>query len=185
MAAGTTLVKGPARSPRPDGGVTSETACWHVLLTKCRQEKMVAETLAAAGIEHYLPLTRQVRFYGARKFKVETPLFPGYLFLRGTTEDWYFAERTRRVAQVISVRDQASFERDLAQVRRALDCGAPLAPAAWLKDGIRVEVTAGPFRGVQGFVDQLLRDDRLLLRVELLSRAAQLEIDRSLLRPVI
>src|SRR3569832_1640004 len=111
MAAGVVLADGVTSGARPNGRVAPETARWRVLLTKSRQEKAAAETLPAAGIEHYLPLTRRIRYYGARKFKVEAPLFPGYLFLRGTTEDWYFAARTRRVAQVIGVQAQASVAR--------------------------------------------------------------------------
>ena len=64
---------------------------WHVLHTKSRQEKVVAAELGAMGIAYYLPLVRQVRYYGRRKAKVAMPLFPGYLFLRGSLEQVYGA----------------------------------------------------------------------------------------------
>lgn len=156
---------------------------WHVVHTKSRQEKALAEFLAGRTVEHFLPLVRAVRYYGRRKFTVTMPLFPGYLFMRGSREDWYLAERTDRVARVIPVADQGRLESDLAQLRCALDFGAPLRPAPWLAEGMRVEVSAGPFKGVRGLVDRAAMEDRLVLRVELLGRAADLEIDRSLLRP--
>jgi transcription antitermination factor NusG len=166
-----------------DGGAEAVRR-WHVIHTKSRQEKSLAEQLEAAGIDHFLPLSREVRYYGRRKFAVELPLFPGYVFLRGTVEDWYFAERSGRVARVISVADQTGLDRDLANVRLALDRGAPLTPLAWLVTGVRVEVAAGPFKGVRGVVEGFLKNARLMLQVDMLGRAAQLEIDRSLLQRV-
>jgi transcription antitermination factor NusG len=173
-----TVTDSPA--PRAAGGVRALR--WHVLHTKSRQEKALAEQLGSAGIDCFLPLSREVRYYGRRKFAVELPLFPGYVFLRGTVEHWYFAERSGRVARVIPVTDQAGLDRDLASLRLALDRGAPLTAADWFGAGVRVEVSAGPFKGVVGTVDSFLKDDRLALQVNMLGRAAQLEIDRSLLR---
>src|SRR6185436_18934629 len=89
---------------------------WHVVHTKSRQEKALAEFLAGRAVEHFLPLVRTVRYYGRRKFTVALPLFPGYLFMRGTREDWFLAERTDRVARIIPVADQSGLEADLTQV---------------------------------------------------------------------
>lgn len=157
---------------------------WRVIHTKSRQEKALAEHLSAGGIEHFLPLTREVRYYGRRKFVVSLPLFPGYLFLRGRIDDWYAADRSGRVARVIEVSDQAKIEHELANLRLAIDRDAPLAVASWVAAGVRVQVASGPFRGVHGVIESAVRDDRLLLQVDMLGRAVQLEIDRSLLQPV-
>src|ERR1051325_3389414 len=93
---------------------------WHVLHTLARQEKALAKDLTARGIEHYLPLQNSVRYYGKRKLASELPVFPGYLFLRGTLEEAYIADRTKRVARIIEVSDQERLDMELAQIRRAL-----------------------------------------------------------------
>ncbi len=157
---------------------------WRVVHTRSRQEKALAEFLDARGIEHYLPLVKRVRYYGRRKQAVQFPLFPGYLFLRGDREDTYVADRTDRVVQVIAVSDQDGLESDLAAIRFALERNGGLEPAALPVAGARVEVTAGPFRGLRGVVDRNVQDDRLVLGVRILGRAADLEIDRTLLRPI-
>jgi hypothetical protein len=82
-------------------GVFDATGPWHVLHTRSRQEKALAEDLTGMGIACFLPLVRQIRFHGGRKAVVELPLFPSYLFLRGAAEDAYRAGRTRRVAQIL------------------------------------------------------------------------------------
>ena len=58
----------------------SPEACWHVLYTKPRNEKKVAERLTAAGYSVYCPLQMVQRQWSDRVKVVEEPLFKGYLF---------------------------------------------------------------------------------------------------------
>ena len=157
---------------------------WHVLHTKSRQEKALAEDLLALGIPHFLPLVRQVRYYGKRKSLAELPIFPGYLFLRGSLDDAYQADRTRRVARLIKVNDQTKIDWELRNIYVALSKDAPLAPYPFLSKGIRVEVRSGPFRGLQGVIEDVSKRGRLILRVETLGSALSLEIDGALLDPL-
>jgi transcription antitermination factor NusG len=159
-------------------------ARWHVVHTRSRQEKALAQTLTAAGIEHYLPLIRRARFCGHRKRFIDEPLFACYLFLHGPAEATYLAVATKRVANVIKVADQARFIRELEQIRRALDSGAELSPYPYLQVGRRALVTGGPFRGIEGMIEEFPRPDRLILQIEALGRATSLEIDAGLLEPV-
>ena len=160
------------------------TPLWHVLHTKSRQEKLLATTLTDMGIQYYLPLVRRVRYYGRRKVLVEMPLFPGYVFLRGSRDDAFRADRSRRIAQIIAVSDQNQIEWEIANLRLALARLAPLEPYPYISEGMRVEVRSGPFRGLQGYVLQRRKLDRLILRVNSFGKCASLEIDGSLLEPI-
>jgi transcription termination/antitermination protein NusG len=155
---------------------------WHVLHTKSRQEKIVAADLAAMGIAYFLPLVSQVRYYGNRKARVNTPLFPGYVFLRGSTEQAYQADRTKRIANIIRVAAQESLDWELRNLHLALTRQAPLMPYPYLKKGVRVEIRSGPFRGLQGIVEDRAGTDRLILSVDILGRSVSLEIDGALLQ---
>jgi transcription termination/antitermination protein NusG len=154
---------------------------WHVLHTRSRQEKVVASDLDAMGIAHFLPLVKQVRYHGRRKVRVSEPLFPGYVFLRGSLEDVYRIDRTRRVATIIRVRDQQKLRWELRNIHLALLKDVPLDPFPYLKEGVRVVVRAGPLEGVEGLIRHRWASDRLILQVDLLGRAVSLEIDGSLL----
>lgn len=154
---------------------------WHVLRTKSRQEKALASHLAACQIPHFLPLLNVTKYYGGRKAVVEQPLFPGYLFLRGSLDAAYVADRTRRVAQIIPVRQQEELSRELWNIHVALIGQAPLDPYPYLQAGVRVEVRSGPFRGLQGLVESRARQDRLILQIDMLGRAVSLQIEPSLL----
>jgi transcription antitermination factor NusG len=157
---------------------------WFVLHTRSRQEKALAQDLDSLEVLSYLPLIRQVRYYGRRKFQVEEPLFPGYVFVCGSLEQAYLADRTKRVANIIQVADQARLTWELKNLSRALTQNAPLDPYPFLKIGTRVEVKSGPFRGLQGLVENRLGCDRLILEVDMLGRAVSLEMHGAILEPL-
>ncbi len=157
---------------------------WHVLQTRSRQEKVVVEALSAAGASPFLPLQRRVTYYGHRKRVVETPLFGGYVFLWGLLEHAYLATSSKRAVRVIPVLDQVRLDNELAHLHMAIERGAPLVEYARLVPGTRVRVEAGPFQGLEGLVEDEVRNDRLILEVKAIGRSLSLEIDASLLEPV-
>jgi len=55
---------------------------WYAIYTKPRNEKKVAENLAAIGIESYCPIVTTLKQWSDRKKMVETPLIPSYVFVR-------------------------------------------------------------------------------------------------------
>jgi transcription antitermination factor NusG len=157
---------------------------WHVLQTKSRQEKMLAASLQAMAISYFLPLQRSVRGYGRRKQVTALPLFSGYLFVRGSLEDAYRADRTGRVAKIIPVSDQRTLDWELRNLKQALDSGNQLDPYPYLKMGALVEVKSGPLRGLQGFVEERAPGNRIIFQIQTLGRAVSTEIDAALLEVI-
>lgn len=157
---------------------------WFVLHTKSRQEKVVADMLGAMGIPYFLPLSSQVRYYGRRKFSVDIPIFPSYVFLRGSETLAYESNRTKRIARIIPVFNQSKIDWELRNLFQAMENGANLDPFPYLTAGTRVEVRSGPFRGLQGIVDSRTKVNRLALQIEMLGRAVCLEVDAALLDPI-
>jgi transcription antitermination factor NusG len=157
---------------------------WHLLHVRSRQEKALGTDLSMRGISHYLPLVRQSRFYRHRKASVELPLFAGYVFLLGTLDQAYCADRTGRVARIIPVFDQQKMDWELANLQLAMHRQPNLTPYPFLKAGLAVEVRGGPFRGVQGVIESRAKETRLILQVTTLGKAVSLEIDASLVDPI-
>ena len=178
------LAETRGRAAEPVGELTVSDKRWFVLHTRSRQEKSLAADLDAMGIECYLPLTRAVRYYGRRKARVDLPLFPSYIFLWGDIEQAYAADRTRRVARLISVADQKRFARELASIRLALEGGAHLDMYPGLRVGSWVQVRSGPFKGVRGIVENMIQGSRIWLGVQTLGQGASLEIEGDLLEPI-
>lgn len=161
-----------------------EVGDWYVIQVKSRQEKMLHKALCANRIGSFLPLMEIIRFYGKRKARVQEPMFPGYLFVRGEIDQVYTADRTGRVANIISVEDQETLGWELGNIQLAITCEVPLEPFAFLACGRRVEVRSGPFRGIQGIVERRRDCNRLLLQVDMLGRSMSVEVDASLLDPI-
>ncbi len=157
---------------------------WHVLHTKSRQEKALTSDLAALDIDYFLPMVEQVRYYGKRKARVNLPLFPGYVFMKGQIDQAYQADRTRRVANILPVSDQDKLEQELDQIRRVLNQKITLEPYPFLAEGMEVEVRSGPLRGTRGKIEKRTNQNRLVLQVEMIGQASSLEIEGSLLDPV-
>jgi transcription antitermination factor NusG len=105
--------------------------------------------------------------------------------LRGSLEQAYAADRTRRVANILPVADQGQIDWELHNIYLALREGAKFDPYPALRKGVRVEVRSGPFRGLQGMIEDRLVNDRLILQVNTLGRALSLEIDGALLDPIV
>ena len=179
------LMNGRSAAMIHPAALLAESGRWYVLHTKARQEKALAGTLHAMSVPYFLPVMRSQRFHGRQVRMTVAPLFPNYLFVRGDMDQVYAADRTKRVACIIPVNDQAKLDGELRQLYRAIACKAPLDPHPFLKKGIRVEVTRGPFQGMQGLIEDRTRDHRLILQVDVLGQATSLEIDGSLLEPVV
>jgi transcription antitermination factor NusG len=167
-----------------DGADSRAGYRWHVLHTRSRQEKVIAEVIGAAGATAFLPLQRKVMFYGHRKRVVEVPLFSCYVFLYGLAEHAYQCISAKRVAKILPVDDQDRLRHEITQLQVALARGATLGPTQFLTRGRRVRVARGPFLGVEGVVEDSLKEDRIVLKVHAIGRALSLEIDGSLLEPV-
>jgi transcription antitermination factor NusG len=157
---------------------------WHVLHTRSRQEKVLAESLTAKGIAAFLPMLEVTRTYGRRKATLDLPMFPGYVFLKGQLEEAYEADRTKRVANIITVADQDKLTWELRNLALALTARAPLDPYPYLRTGIKVEVRSGPFIGIQGIIEERTKRDRLLLQIDVLGQSTSVEIDGAIVEPI-
>lgn len=157
---------------------------WCVLHTRPRTEKVVAGRLASARIEHYLPLIVVRHTYARSRVAFEKPLFPGYVFMRGSEADRLAALQTKKVVQTIRVGDQAQLERELAQIRAAIAAGAALELFPALAVGARCRVAAGPLLGLEGVITGEASRSRFLLVVTALGQSAVLDIDAALLERI-
>src|SRR5215217_6933515 len=159
----------------------SDAGDWFLLWTKSRQEKLVAGDLAARGVLNFLPLVTHVRYHGGQKSRVTLPLFPGYVFLRGSVDDAYATDRLGRIARIIMIADQDTVNWELRNLHFALASNVTLTNYQRLQKGVRVEVRTGPLRGLQGIIQCRSKRDRLILQVETLGQAVSLEVDGAVL----
>lgn len=154
---------------------------WWVAHTKARAEKAFAWEMHQRGVCYYLPMHEQTRFSGGRKRRVLKPLFAGYVFFAGSEETRYHALVTGRLCQVLEPGDPQTLAAELAAIHRALSVDARLAPYTQPVIGQHCRVIAGPLAGVEGTVVEHRHRARLVLSVQMLEKAAVLEIEHDLL----
>jgi transcription antitermination factor NusG len=121
------------------------------------------------------------RTYGSRKVPVELPMFPGYMFLKGSLDEVYTADRTKRIAHIIRVADQQKITWELRNLALAHERGAVFEPFPYLQVGLKVEIQSGSFQGIQGIIESKTKRDRVILQVGVLGQATSLEIDGAIL----
>lgn len=156
---------------------------WWVAYARSRQEKALARHLHGHGVGFYLPLAeKQVRRAG-RTFVSSLPLFPGYLFFRGTPEARREALRSNLIVEVLPVLDQERLHKELAGLWRLQVSGAPLVSHPYLEVGDEVEIVDGPFRGCAGTVLREKGRLRLVVSVTFLRQSVAAELDREVLAP--
>lgn len=173
----------PARHPcRP---ISEAEAAWWVAKVKPRQEKAIAFDFIELAIEYYLPLCIKVsrRKDNNKPRKSVLPLFPGYISFSADKQRLRDALVTGRIVNIIEIRNQKRFIDELCQIFVAIEHGVALEPfTEAYPEGTRVLVTSGPLRGIRGVIAKVHNNNKLVLSVEGLGRAA-ISVDQAQVKP--
>jgi transcription antitermination factor NusG len=81
------------------------------------------------------------------------------------------------VSRSLAVSDGGQLVRDLRQIRRLIQSGAPLAPESRLEPGTRVRIRSGPLVGMEGTIIRRRGSECLLVAVEFLQQGASIQLD--------
>ena len=152
---------------------------WYAAYTCAQHEKRVAAELGAREVEHFLPLYSSLRRWKDRRVELELPLFPGYIFVRLA-----LCERMR-VVQIPSVVRLVGFgglatalpDTEMEILRKGLCQGLRAEPHPFLTVGRRVQITAGPFAGLEGVLKRKKSNLRVVVSLELIQRSVAVDVD--------
>ena len=151
---------------------------WYALMAKPRQEARVAGSLAARGLEVFLP-TYSHRDRGSGRW-LTRPFFPRYLFARFDWErtGWAAVQWTTGLSQVVGFDGRPAWLdgaliRHWRQRLELLD-GDDFTR---LKAGDRVRVQSGPFRDYEAVFDRHLNgQSRVAILVDILGRKTSVQV---------
>ncbi len=113
-------------------------------------------------------------------------LFPCYVFLRGALERQLAVMTTPGVHAIVSTAGQPTPipHSEIEAIRRVVEGDARVEPHPFLTCGEWVRVKCGPLMGIQGILVRKKNLYRLVLSVEILGKAASVEIDALLVERV-
>jgi transcription antitermination factor NusG len=156
---------------------------WWVAHTLSRQDKALARHLFHLQVPFYLPYREHRTRRAGRTFVSYLPLFPGYVFFRGTAEQKLSALRSNLIVKILEVTDQALLAQELLQLRKLKESGAQLVPFVELVPGDPVCVREGPFKGYTGVVLRAQGRLRLLISISMLKQVVAVEFERDAIAP--
>ena len=152
--------------------------CWYALRTKSRHERVAGEYLKGRGVEVFLPLYKSRRLWSDRVKIIDLPLFDGYLFCRFAAGHALVARSAPGVLYIVSCGDDPAPvpEGEIDAVRRILGKGLVASPTPYLREGMRVRIRGAEFEGVEGRLEKVKSQSRLVLSIHLLQRSVAFEV---------
>ena len=165
------------KSPQTqDNGATLH---WYALSTRHQHERTAARYLSICGHNIFLPLYSAVHKWQDRNKRLSLPLFPGYLFIQGGLDRQTQILNAPGVASIIawSGRPAIISQAEIDVVRHLVDSTLRVEPHDYLSCGERVKIKDGALQGIEGILIRKKNLFRLVVSMELLGRAAAVEVD--------
>ena len=158
-----------------------DAPAWYAVWTRSRHEQVVREQLERKGLEAFLPTITRWSRWKDRKKQVDWPLFPGYCFVRFNGVERLPVLKCTGVVNIVSFDGDivAIPEHEIESIRRLVESDLQFDPCPLIREGMMVEVTHGPLKGVVGRLMRKGSHARLVLSVDLIGQAVSVEVDAS------
>jgi transcription antitermination factor NusG len=159
---------------------------WYAVYTRARHERLVARQLDNRRLECFLPCYESVRRWQDRRVTISVPLFAGYVFVRFAAGSRLDVLTTPGVVRIVGSRNRLVPVPDceIDALRSCVQSQARPRPHPFLSVGRRVRVIEGPMAGAEGILIRRRKGWRLVISVELISRAVGVELDEADVVPV-
>ena len=162
-----------------------EALAWYAVWTRSRHEQVVRDQLERKGLQAFLPTITRWSRWKDRKKQIDWPLFPGYCFARFNAAERLPVLKCTGVVNIVSFDGDivAIPEHEIESIRRLVESDLQFDPCPLIREGMMVEVTHGPLKGVVGRLVRKGAHARLVLAVDLIGQAVSVEVDASDVRP--
>lgn len=164
-----------------------EEGNWYVLCTRSRFEKKLAENFKKSGIQHFLPIRIERKQWSDRWKNVETPLFPGYIFVQMDESNRFKILNTNGAVRFLYWNGAYAklSRRDVQMINYALEDKQELEVVDnELFEGQEVKITSGPFKGFDAKLVHHNGKGKLLLEVKAIAQGVLIEIGNAQIVPV-
>ena len=131
------------------------------------------------GFEAFLPTIPKWSRWKDRKKRIDWPLFPGYCFARFDANERLPVLKCTGVVNIVSFDGEIVPipEQEISAIRRLVESDLQYDSCPLIAEGMTVEVTHGPLKGVVGKLVRKGAHARLVLSVDLIGQAVSVEVD--------
>ena len=159
---------------------------WYALYTCANHEKRVAAELSSRTVEHFLPLYSSLRRWKDRRVRLDLPLFPGYVFVRLAVQDRLRALEVPSVVRLVGFNNQPAAlpDEEMEILRSGLRQRSGAEPHPFLTVGRRVQITGGPFAGLEGVLKRKSNSLRVIISLNLIQRSLAVGVDVADIVPI-
>ncbi len=152
-----------------------EPQSWYVLYVKSRQEFIASAELTKKGITVFLPSIKKLSQWKDRKKVIESPLFPGYLFVQIPSAPGAYLDvlKTRGVVTFISLEPGIPTPVDSAEMtslQLLVESGREIDIQPGLQEGTVVRLKSGPLVDASGVLVRKENELVFIVNIELLGR---------------
>ena len=173
---------GPARpqDSLAGEGYNSDSARWYLIQCRPREDERALQNLERQEYQCYAPSHRVERWRQGRRWCVNEPLFPGYLFvhLDRVHDNWQPIRSTRGVHRVVSFNGEPPAVPDqiIEGIRMRLNA-APVTQR--FRPGERVRIAEGAFAEIEAIFVASKGEERVILLLDILSQEQRLSFPAS------
>jgi transcription antitermination factor NusG len=158
---------------------------WYALNVRRRMERVAATCLEGKGYEYLLPVQRVKTQWSDRVKESERALFPGYIFCRFDARERVPLLTTPGVLSIVGFGKELVpvMDFEMEALARIVNSQQEVQPCAFVAKGEKVEIMAGPLKGLQGLVTEAGNGLRVIVSVELLQRSVSVHVQSTDIRP--
>jgi len=160
---------------------------WYAIYTRPRWEKKVESELKYKGIDVYLPLQKKLKQWSDRKKKVETPLFPSYVFVNIDYKFRFDVLQTSGVVKFVAFSGEVDTvpDKEIEFIKLICDSEYEIESSYEnFEKGQMVTVTSGSLKGLIGEVMDIKSSSKLLIRIDSLKQNITLTINPGFLEAI-
>lgn len=158
---------------------------WYVIIAKSIHYKKAAEIFDKLGVLCYIPLQRQLHYWSDRKKWVDVPILNPYIFLFTNESEKRLIFQSSHSFHFVNLAGKPAVakEEEIEKVKLLCSYSANMKMEhSPKKRGDMVEVTSGPFSGMNGYILQENGRHRFLVQIESLGQFASVDIESSWLK---
>ncbi|PSL48191.1 transcription antitermination protein nusG [Chitinophaga niastensis] len=152
---------------------------WYVVYTRPKYEKKVLQSILSQEIECYLPVRVELKQWSDRIKRMQSPIFPNYLFVKINLENKVKILRMEGVIYFVGFDGQpvTVSEDEIEKIKRIESRGGEFYEESYYCIGDKVRVVHGIFSGMEGILLRKSNQVRFVIKLPVISQAVSVEIE--------
>jgi len=141
---------------------------WFALYTKSRAEKKVLAALSQMGIEVYLPLRKELRYWSDRRKWVEMPIINSYVFVCIRMDEYRRVFDCKGVVSYVTHKGKAVVipDKEIETMKRTVSSNLTFnVETNTIRKGHTITIASGPLKGITGEVTEVQGTRKFYMRL--------------------